>query len=255
MPNYSARPGLAEYNSLIYYKLMPSKNSRKTYVPNGFYHIYNRGVEKRNIFEDKQDYSVFLSYLKVYLTPKDIDKLQNKLSDPKVPWLEKDKVIKQLRLNNFFDEIKLLAYCLMPNHFHLLLNQKSADGIDRLMNSLNTRYVGYFNKKYKRIGPLYQGVYKAVLVKTDEQLTHLSAYIHRNPAQSLSSKDLQNRAIQILTKQPSSLPEYLGQRKTSWIICKNMLKFFSYSNKLTSYKHFVINYIHKSHLIRKSAID
>ena len=234
---------------------MPSRNSRKTYVPGGFYHIYNRGVEKRNIFEDKQDYGVFLSYLKVYLTPKDIDKLQNTLSDSKVPWIEKDKVIKQLRLNNFSDEIKLLAYCLMPNHFHLLVHQKSADGIDRLMNSLNTRYVVYFNKKHKRVGPLYQGVYKAVLVKTDEQLTHLSAYIHRNPAQSFSINDLQDMSFRILTKQPSSFPEYLGQRKTSWIISKDILKFFSSSNTLTSYENFVISYIHKSPVIREKTID
>lgn len=234
---------------------MPSKNSRKTYVSGGFYHIYNRGVEKRNIFEDKQDYGVFLSYLKVYLTPKDIDKLQNTLSDSKVPWIEKDKVIKQLRLNNFSDEIKLLVYCLMPNHFHLLVHQKSADGIDRLMNSLNTRYVVYFNKKHKRVGPLYQGVYKAVLVKTDEQLTHLSAYIHRNPAQSFSINDLQGMPLRILTKQPSSFPEYLGQRKTSWIISKDILKFFSSSNNLMSYENFVISYIHKSPVIREKTID
>jgi len=152
---------------------MPARNSRKEYLENGYYHIYNRGVEKRIIFLDQQDYSVFLSYLKEYLLPKDEKGLRNRLFDPSISPRERDKIIKKLNLNNFSNEITLLAYCLMPNHFHFFIKQKSAGSMDKFMNSLGTRYTMYFNKKYKRVGSLYQGVYKAVLVDSDVQFLYL----------------------------------------------------------------------------------
>lgn len=235
---------------------MPAKNTRKIYKANGYYHLYNRGVEKRNIFENEQDYGVFLSYLKTYLSPKNEKELDEKLSDPKLPWPEKDKILKLLRLNNFVDEIHLLAYCLMPNHFHFLVKQKSATGIDVFMNSLNTRYVMYFNKKYKRVGPLYQGTYKAVLVETDEQFLHLSAYIHRNPAKLVpQSKTMQGVALQTLTKQPSSLPEYLGLRNSTWLKPDEILSFFSRTNKNFSYEKFVLGYTAPDRCIYTAVLD
>lgn len=158
---------------------MPAKNSRKTYATNCYYHLYNRGVEKRTIFQDQQDYGVFLSYLKEYLLPKDEAELNKKLSDPDISYQDKDKVLKKLRLNNFNQEITLLAYCLMPNHFHFFLKQKSMGAIDKFMNSLGTRYTMYFNRKYKRVGSLYQGVYKAVPITSDAQFVYLSKYIHK----------------------------------------------------------------------------
>lgn len=141
---------------------MPAKNSIKVYAENGYYHLYNRGVDKRVIFGDAQDYVVFLSYLKTYLLPKNEAELRQKLADSTISYKEKDKILNLLRLNNFADEITLICYCLMPNHFHLLIKQNSANSIDRFMNSLCTRYTMYFNRKYKRIGPLCQDVYKRV---------------------------------------------------------------------------------------------
>lgn len=123
----------------------------KQYAENGYYHIYNRGVEKRLIFQDKQDYAVFLSYLEQYLTPKDEQKLREMLSNPSTSYKERDKIVKLLRLNNFCSEITLMAYCLMPNHFHFLLHQKNIQSIDKFMNSLAARYTMYFNlDKYKQ---------------------------------------------------------------------------------------------------------
>ena len=157
---------------------MPARNTLKQYLENGYYHLYNRGVEKRLIFQDEQDCSVFLSYLKEYLLPKNEKELYEKLSDKTISSKEKDKILKLLRLNNFSEEIILLAYCLMPNHFHLFVKQKSPNSIDKFINSLCTRYTMYFNKKYKRVGSLYQGVYKAVLLDNEPQLLHISRYIH-----------------------------------------------------------------------------
>ena len=165
---------------------MPAKNSIKQYLENGYYHIYNRGVEKRTIFLDSQDYAVFLSYLKSYLLPKKEKKLMEKLSHPTISCRERDKILRELRLNNFYNDIHLLAYCLMPNHFHFLIKQAKAESIDRFMNSLCTRYTMYFNRKYKRVGSLYQDVYKAVLVSSEPQLLHLTRYIHNQADNNLN---------------------------------------------------------------------
>jgi putative transposase len=214
-------------------------------------------VEKRNIFEDSQDYNVFLSYLREYLTTKNLDILLPKLQNLDTPWSEKNKILRLINLNNFHDEISLLAYCLMPNHFHFLVRQSSANSIDRFINSLNTRYVMYFNKKYKRVGPLFQDVYKAVLVKTDEQLLYLSIYIHNNPKAkgSIQSKERKGDAFRFLTSQPSSIQEYLGLRKTSWINYNTILTSLSTSKKSLSYKNLVMSNAYTSSQIDNLTID
>ena len=211
---------------------MPAKNSLKQFIPESYYHLYNRGVEKRHIFVDDQDYAVFLSYVKNYLLPKDTRRLQKILANPQTGWREKDQAIKLLRMNNFAQTLTLHAYCLMPNHFHLLVKQTEAPTIDRFMNSLCTRYSMYFNRKHKRVGTLFQGVYKAVPVISDEQLLHLSRYIHRNP-HSLAS---QGEALRSYAY--SSVRDYLKLRKTEWVRVDTMLSYFS-STSNNSYESFV----------------
>ena len=213
---------------------MPSRNSIKQYLEGGYYHIYNRGVEKRLIFLERQDYFIFLNYLKEYLLPKDEEGLRKQLSNPNTPYKEKDKILKLLRLNNFSGEITLLAYCLMPNHFHFFIRQKSALSIDKFMQSLCTRYTMYFNRKYKRVGSLFQAVYKAVLVTHEEQFLHLSRYIHKQ-ALALQGETLQGWR----EKQPCSFVEYLGLRSTSWIQPQEVTNYFSKTNPTLSYKNFV----------------
>lgn len=219
---------------------MPAKNIIKYYVEDSHYHLYNRGVEKRLIFPEKQDRAVFLSYLKTYLLPKNEAELRKKLADSKTHYLEKDKILKALRLNNFATEITLLSYCLMPNHFHLLVRQRSLSSIENFMRSLLTRYSIYFNKKYKRVGPLFQGNYKGVLVKNDNQLLHLSRYIHRQ-AIKLSTQG------PTLREQSSSYPNYLGEISQDWVKPNEILAFFKKSHatdgdKFTSYRVFVEDY-------------
>lgn len=230
---------------------MPAKNSIKEYAENGYYHLYNRGVEKRIIFGDEQDYAVFLSYLKTYLLPKNERDLSLKLTDPNISYKERANILKLLRLNNFADEVILISYCLMPNHFHFLVKQNSANTIDRFMNSLCTRYTMYFNKKYKRVGSLYQDVYKAVMVSSDEQLLHLTRYIHRNPVRPASKGDAFRAQI---TSQPSTYPEYLGERDTKWIHPEEILGFFSKTNLSLTYQAFVEHDADTS-LIKNVSID
>ncbi|EKE00471.1 MAG: Transposase, partial [uncultured bacterium] len=145
---------------------MPSKNRLKTNSENSYYHVYNRGVEKRAIFQDRQDYNVFLKYLGEYLLPKNEIKLMDLLSDPNTHYSDKDRLLKLIRLNNFSEKIDMLSYCLMPNHFHFFIKQISLRSMHKFMQSIGTRYTMYFNRKYKRVGFLYQDIYKAAEVKT-----------------------------------------------------------------------------------------
>src|SRR5690606_22360993 len=140
--------GLSFHKS--YLTKMPSKNTVKEFTKEQYYHVYNRGVEKRAIFLDDEDYTVFLGLIKKYLTGKTDQKKHRHAFD------------------SLSGEVQLIAYCLMPNHFHLLLYQKSDDGITKLMRRLTTAYAMYFNNKYNRIGRLFQGTYKAAHVNADD---------------------------------------------------------------------------------------
>lgn len=165
---------------------MPARNINKIYVGESYYHVYNRGVNKAKIFLDNEDYEVFLGLLKRYLDD-EISKKPNRAPYP-----------------NYADKVELLAYCLMPNHFHLFLYQLEPDGMNRLLKSIGVAYSMYFNKKYKRVGPVFQQRYKAVYITNDEQLQHISRYIHLNPKDHASW-------------QWSSLAYYLGPKHASWV--------------------------------------
>jgi len=204
---------------------MPQKNSIKAYLEGGYYHIYNRGVENREIFLDDRDYKVFLYYLKQYLAP-----------------IEETIFIGKIQHTNLSSEIDLLSFCLMPNHFHLQIKQKNKDGITKLMRRLLTNYAMYFNKRYQRNGTLFQGIYKAVLINSDSQLLHLSRYIHLNPY------ELEKRSFKKLVDYPySSYGDYLGVRKSSWVKPQEILSFFKNARRsdlkdILSYQSFVEDY-------------
>ena len=215
---------------------MPGKNSLKIYGEDCYYHVYNRGVNKRKIFKDKQDYSVFLSYLKGYLLPCDREKFMQILTNALSTTNEKEQAKKQLRLNNFSDRVFLIAYCLMPNHFHFLIKQKDIQGMELMMRSLMTRYTMYFNKRHGRVGTLFQSSYKAVLIESDAQLLHVSRYIHLNPFSGNILKGVS--LFDQITSQPSSYPVYLGKIKQNWVKTEIILSNFSKSG-FSSYQNFV----------------
>lgn len=224
---------------------MPGKNTLKVYVENGYYHIYNRGVEKRTIFKNTQDHKVFLSYLKEYLSPRE------KSENLKIIFSLQGESFKGLprQPNNYYKEIELIAYCLMPNHFHLLIKQISKNSMEKFIRSLATRYSMYFNKKYERVGSLFQGPYKAVLIKDDAYLLHLTRYLHLNPKEY--TNDLANAY--------SSYTDYLGLRKTSWVKPNIVLKFFERKTipelnikKVNTYKDFVEKYKEASNKILRN---
>lgn len=138
------------------------------------YHIYNRGNDKRNIFTRPRDFKRFIQTLYYY-----------QFSGPK-PRLSLYKIS---QLNSFQPEsgkrlVEIICYCLMPNHFHFMVKQLKDSGISNFMSQLANSYTKYFNIKYNRVGALLQGAFKSVIVESDEQLIHLSRYIHINPVVS-----------------------------------------------------------------------
>lgn len=224
---------------------MPAKNRIKPYVENGFYHLFNRGVEKRNIFLDDQDFRVFLYFLKLYLSPPN----STGLTITTVTRTDPVKVTRIRPTKNLYGEIKLLAYCLMPNHFHLLIKQKTANGITKFMRQICTSYVMYFNHRYNRVGGLFQDIYKAVLIETDPYLLHLSRYIHLNPTEMLVTG---TDPVKCYHNYPySSYSQYLGKCKANWIHPEEILSFFKTAQKtnlkdILSYQSFIEDYSQQS---------
>lgn len=159
-----------------------------TFAPNNIYHIYNRGVEKRDVFMDDNDRWRFLQGLFLF---NDVNTSSNLLWE-----LEKSQKGANFKtLKEYFFEgerksrspiVKIMADCLMPNHYHLLVEELKENGITKFMHKLGTGYAMYFNKKYNRVGPLFQGPFKAALVDQQPYLEYLLLYINvLNPGQLL----------------------------------------------------------------------
>jgi len=158
---------------------------RRFDVP-GYYHVYNRGVGKQKILLDAQDKRKFISLIERYLVNE-----YEVLRGDGMPYTK--------------HPVKVLAYCLMGNHFHLFLFQDdSPTDIQLFMKDLTSAYSMYFNLRYRRKGPVFEGTFQALHILSDSHFEHLTRYIHLNP-----------RTYK--TYRWSSLPEYLGKRKTNWL--------------------------------------
>ena len=186
---------------------MPSRNIEKVYLEESFYHLYNRGVDRQKIFRQKADYAVFLNILKRYIDKAPVKDKKGR----EYEWLHK--------------KMELVAFCLMPNHFHLLIYQKEPRAMTRFISGICTSYTGYFNKKYKRVGPLFQHRFKAALITRDEYLQHISRYIHLNP-----------RGYE--KYEWSSLAYYLGNKRAVWLKPDRILEIFAPNE----YQSFVKDY-------------
>ena len=154
-------------------------------IKNEIYHIYNRGVAKQPIFLDKRDYEKFILTITYYRYAKLPLKLSRFLQ-----LAHKERDIIMAKLNNDNKKlVEVLCYTLMPNHFHLIVKQLEDDGISKYMRLILNSWTHHFNKRHVRVGSLFQGVFKAVRIEDDEQLIHLSRYIHINPVVSYLVKE------------------------------------------------------------------
>ncbi len=195
---------------------MPAKNTVRAFQNDGFYHVYNRGVNKQPVFLDDADYRAFLNLLKRYLSAEPVAHPKNGVYP------------------TYVSQVELLAYCLMPNHFHLLLYQLDDNGVALLLKAVATSYGMYFNKKYERVGPVFQGRFKASSINHDAYLHHVSRYIHLNP------RDYGNWPY-------SSLPCYLGTHNAPWIKPARVLELFD--NNAEQYLTFIQDYEEQKELL------
>lgn len=168
---------------------MPRRN--QIFIPNGYYHIYNRGHNKQSIFLTSKDYSRYLTRLEEYLK--------------KHP-------------------VSLMCYCLMPNHIHLIIRQNNEESVERFIHRLHTSYTMYFNKKYDRVGSVFQGRFKAKLIETDEYLLHVSRYVHQNPLEIIHA---QGPASKLDNYPWSSYSQYTGTTPHNLCDIKIILNYFS----------------------------
>lgn len=195
---------------------------RKTQFEKGkIYHIYNRGVEKREIFLSDGDRWRFLQGLYLFNDESGSLNLLYRLEQQKGAMhfgilrdYMKQEGVERKPL------VRIMADCLRPNHFHLLLEEIQEDGISKFMQKLGVGYTKYFNTKYERVGPLFQGVFKAVLVDNDTQLQYLLVYINViNPGQEIEPtlKEQGTQDVEGILKFAKEYPwsthqEYLGKR-------------------------------------------
>lgn len=144
--------------------------NRPSFVNGEIYHIYNRGVDKRNIFSDQRDLHRFLQSMEEFNSIKPIGSIyERSFLDPSARGKLRSKKL-----------VEFVCYCLNPNHFHFVLKQISGGGISEFMKRLGGGYTWYFNNKQKRNGSLFQGTFKAVHVDKNNYLLHLSAYVNLN---------------------------------------------------------------------------
>ncbi len=190
---------------------MPSKNTIRIYVKYGIYHIYNRTMDNILLFRNSQDYKVFLYYLKSYLTP-----LEKQSKPPRGIKFNKDYIL--------YNEIKLLCYCLMPNHYHLMIQQTTERAISEFMQRLVNAYMGYYNREYKRRGSIFEGKYKAALVTKEKHFLYLPYYIHHNPEKLYKGDP--NKDKKVKNYPYSSYGDYSGRRNTKWIYKKGLMEQF-----------------------------
>lgn len=195
-----------------------------------FYHVYNRGVDRRNIFTTKEDLDRFFKSIEIFNTIKGVGSLRDA---PRHSVSGKKGAL-----------VNIIAYGVNPNHFHFIIEQVSEKGIEKFMHKLGMGYAKYFNTKYKRSGALFQGKFKAKLIDTDEYLLHLSAYINLN-------HEAHGRGHRVSTLARSSWEEYIGEGQGG--ICKPEIVLDQFKNK-GAYRKFAESSL-KDIIKRKISLD
>lgn len=197
-------------------------------VNGGIYHIYNRGVDKRDIFMDDDDRFRFIHDLYEFNDKNPTINLALYLKS-------KNDKLKEVGLPNIIRGprevlVEILAFCMMDNHFHLLVRQKEENGITLFMRKLGTGYTNYFNKKYKRTGVLFQGKFKSVHIENESHFMYLPIYIHLNPL-DFEFKEWRNGKIDnpagamdfLNNYKWSSYMDYMGKKNFPSLINKDFL--------------------------------
>jgi putative transposase len=183
-------------------------------APGEHYHLFNRGVNKQLIFHDNNDRMRFL-FLILYTQSPTVHKNINRLSKSFLCDVQHSVLHIQDMVNGRF--VELVTFCMMPNHFHLIVKEVEEDGIAKYMQRVLNAYTKYYNTKYEKSGHLFQGPYRAVHIGDDRQLLYLSAYIHRNP---VGLKEWRNKE-KVYTW--SSCQDFVGINRFAEILKPNII--------------------------------
>ncbi len=179
-----------------------------------YYHIFNRGVEKRKIFNNDKCYNRFIESMIFFNTEKSI-------------WLVNDRPRQKPQPEERI--VDVVAYCLNPNHFHFLLKENKEGGITKFMKKICTGYAMYFNKKYAHSGVLFQGRFKSVHMDSNDQLLYVSAYVNGNS---------EVHGIEKAENYPwCSFPEYFQGRSLDDGVCQKEIILGQFRN-IEDYKTF-----------------
>lgn len=201
------------------------------FTPDEIYHVYNRSVAKQPIFVKIKDLQRAFELIDYYRFSKTPLRYSHYI---RLPLEQRNSYLQQL-LSTANLHVEILAFCIMPNHFHLLLKEKMERGLSTFMRNVQNSYAKYFNTKYNRSGSLFQAMFKSVRIESDEQFLHVNRYIHLNPLTSFLLKNFRE-----LEKYPwTSYIDYIGNRHISFITKKYVLKLLS----LEKFKTFTLDQV------------
>lgn len=218
--------------------IMPGRS--EPLITNEIYHVYNRGIHRQPTFTNVREYSRAIECLKYYRIPNPPVRLSKFLrleTERKTSIIEVMKGMEPL--------VTIFAYCLMPNHFHLLLRQEKDSGISKYLSNFQNSYTRYSNVRHNLDGSLFLNQFKAVRIITDEQLIHVSRYIHLNPYTSY----VVNSIDKLVSYKWSSLNTYLNIRN-DFVETNTILDLFRNQRE---YKQFVLDQADYQRQLKKIA--
>lgn len=221
---------------------------RQTPLVNGeIYHIFNRSVARQPIFLTDSYYQRAYEVLSYY----------NNLTPPvrfshfsRLPTPLKNEILENLNKDNQ-KLVQILAFCLMPNHVHFLIKEITEKGITTFMRKFQNSYAKYFNTRTERSGSLFQSMFKAVRILTDEQLLHVARYIHLNPVTSYILKDIEELKNYLW----SSFPIYIGRQQSDIIDTELVLSLFSSVDQFIKFTKDQIDYQRKLDKIKHLLLE
>ena len=219
---------------------------RKTPLITGeIYHVFNRSIAKQPIFLNQKDYRRALEVIGFYR----YRDLSIKFSRYKTLPLEEKKSFLDNLTNSGKPLVEILAFCIMPNHVHFLLKAIRDNSISNFMRNVQHSYSKYFNVKNERVGTLFQPMFKAVRIENDEQLIHVSRYIHLNPVSSFIIN------IQLLGSYPwSSFKDYMNEDKT-FVETQQILSYFKSKEEYQKFVFDQADYQRKLEAIKHLAFE